>query len=160
MSFAVAQALNSVNRVDVDSLIDLYLSTKQFWSASRLCHSMWSCGAAPDADRRDYMVKSLRSLSHVDKQSHPGALGIEVDVVLRFPTISHVSEAEFSQVATSYKLVLNYPSHIEVTGSADALIVAAERDGTNLNEADSKAVLKARQGAGQMHLGMYKTPYR
>ena len=58
----VAQALASVSRSDIDALIDHYLSTEEFWSASRLCCSIWSkFRALTNEERISYMSKTVRS---------------------------------------------------------------------------------------------------
>ena len=71
----VAQTLASVNRRDVDRLVDHHLKTKNFWSAARVCHGLWSC--IHGHDRMKYILKTIDYVKHVKE---PGALTIQVFV--------------------------------------------------------------------------------
>ena len=89
----VAQALASVNRSDLDALIDHYVNKQEQWSASRLCFSLWkNLVGLRDDDRAEYMLQCLSSLSHVDKRAQSGALPIEADTwcAIQYPTFVYL----------------------------------------------------------------------
>ena len=135
----VAQALASVDRTNVDALIAHYLKTKAFWPASKVSAAIWSelVGLA-DEDRKHYMLQTISTLSHVDKKSQPGALGIEV--------------------MTCFKFLLKFPSDV-TKRQTDVLIAATELNAADLDKADLKAHVTARQTVAYMKIGWFCSPY-
>ena len=135
----VAQALETVNRGDVDSLIDHYLNTGQSWPASRLCFSFWNGARLTDDQRLGYILKTISSLEHVDIQSQPGALTVEV--------------------MTRYKFVLSYPSHRQVKQQAERLMAVAEMSTKEIDQVDMTGLVNAKNTVGHILIGHFVSPY-
>ena len=114
----VAQALASVDRSDVDGLIDHYLKTEAFWPASKVSAALWSqLVGLEDEDRKHYMLQTISTLSHVDKKTQPGAFTIEA--------------------TAQWKFIVNFPLHISAKDQQDALVAAAELDHNDLDKHDN-----------------------
>ena len=82
-------------------------------------------------------MKTVDILTHVNKQSHPGALAIEVDCRLKF--------------------LIKEPSHNQAKQQADALIQIAELPTAGMHAADTKSVFTAQFSVGLMLVGMFRT---
>ena len=74
-------------------------------------------------------------------------------------TIPHLCLSQFNTALCSFKFIVAYPSHGQVKSLAQRLIVASELNADDLDKADLKGLMKAKQAVAQMRLGSYKTEY-
>ena len=81
----VTHVLASVKREDVDALAEHFKNIKTEegqWNVSKLFYAMGIRGAGIGSDdRRSYLLGTVSALSQVSRQSHPGALSIEMEVL-------------------------------------------------------------------------------